>query len=93
VEDVEHSECLGPERSFVDSCFKEPGAISEELKEKNPEYRTKGYCPHSFKVCSKCGKAVGYGGHGKLTVVPDGCKAQVASMQSKRSKHNRRKGD
>lgn len=73
VEDADHSVC--------GQCFAPPERISEELKEKNPEYRTKGYCPHSFRVCAKCGKAVGYGSHGKLTVVPDTCKAQVASMR------------
>jgi len=75
VEDADHVICYG--------CFKEPQDISEELKEKNPEYATKGYCVHSFKVCVKCGKAVGYGSHGKLTVVPDTCKAQVRFMGGK----------
>jgi hypothetical protein len=38
-------------------------------------------CPHSFEVCIKCGKAVGYGSHGKLYVIPDGCKAQIEYMR------------
>jgi hypothetical protein len=75
VEDADHLVC--------GECFAPPSRISEELKEKNPEYRTKGYCPHSFKVCSKCGKAVGYGSHGKLTVVPDSCKKQIKRMGGK----------
>lgn len=40
-------------------------------------------CPHSFKVCRDCGKVEGYGSHGKLTVVPDGCKQQIQSMGGK----------
>jgi hypothetical protein len=80
VEDVDHSVCIGPTNTFFDSCFKGPHLISEELKVKHPEYRTKGYCPHSIKVCAKCGKAEGYGSHGKLTLVPDSCKRQVAAM-------------
>jgi len=83
VEDVDHERCIGPTRSFIDSCFKEPGTISEELKIKYPIYAEKGYCPHSIQVCSKCGKVKGYGSHGKLTLVPDNCKAQVDSMRPK----------
>ncbi len=40
-------------------------------------------CPHSFKVCNSCGKIVGYGSHGKMTVVPDGCKRQIKFMGGK----------
>ena len=69
VVDANHSLC--------GLCFKTPDRISEELKPKYP----KGYCPHSFKVCIKCGKAIGYGSHGKLTVIPDGCKEQIEFMR------------
>ncbi len=41
----------------------------------------KGRCTHSFKVCMRCGKAEGFGSHGKLTVVPDSCKAQIREMR------------
>ena len=34
-------------------------------------------CPHSFRVCTRCGKAVGYGSRGRLRVIPDGCKKQI----------------
>ncbi len=76
VEDVDHSVC--------GECFTTPSRISDELKAKHPEYATDGYCPHAFRVCSKCGKAEGYGSHGKLTVIPDTCKAQVAAMLIKK---------
>jgi hypothetical protein len=60
--------------------------ISEELKKKNPEYRTKGYCPHGWKVCSKCGKAVGYGSHGKISdgIIPGNCMRQIKRMRGAR---------
>ena len=69
VEEVDHSMC--------GQCFKMPGQMSEELAAKYP----KGYCPHSFKVCVKCGQAVGYGSHGRLSLVPDGCKKQIERMK------------
>lgn len=83
VEDVDHERCIGPTRSFIDSCFKEPPVISDELKAKHPEYATKGYCPHSWRVCTKCGKAVGYGGHGKISdgLIPGNCEEQIAFMR------------
>lgn len=42
-------------------------------------------CPHSFKVCAYpgCGKVEGYGSHGKLTIIPDGCKRQIKLMGGK----------
>ena len=69
VEDTDHTIC--------GRCFVTPNRVSSGLKEKYPN----GYCPHSFKVCVKCGKAVGYGSHGKLSLVPDTCKKQVESMK------------
>jgi len=71
VIDVDHSIC--------GQCFAMPDRMSKELVAKYP----KGYCPHSFKVCRKCGKAIGYGSHGKLTVIPDTCKDQVELMRRK----------
>ncbi len=72
VEDADHSACGACfTRVVVGSCKDERYAFHG------------GACPHSFRVCSKCGKAEGYGSHGKLSVVPDTCKAQVASMQPK----------
>jgi hypothetical protein len=38
-------------------------------------------CAHYFKVCLRCGKAEGWGSHGKLTVIPDSCKAQIREMR------------
>lgn len=73
VEDVDHSVC--------GECFIPVGSPRIPV-EQWPEH-PKGCCPMGFRVCSKCGKAEGYGSHGKLTVVPDTCKAQVASMQPK----------
>lgn len=61
-------------------CFADPAYIGKELRKKYPQ----GYCPHSFKVCVKCGKAVGYGSHGKLTCIPDTCKRQIIFMQNVR---------
>ena len=69
VVEADHDICKG--------CFKEPHQVPEHLKKEYP----KGWCTHSFKVCVKCGKAVGYGSHGKLTVIPDTCKKQIASMK------------
>lgn len=43
-----------------------------------------GYCPHSIKVCVKCGRVKGFGSHGRLSVVPDGCKKQVEKMKGER---------
>jgi hypothetical protein len=51
--------------------------VPSHLKEKYPN----GWCPHSIKICLKCGKFRGYGSHGKLTVIPDGCKKQVETMR------------
>ena len=39
-------------------------------------------CPHSIRVCVKCGEFRGYGSHGKLSVIPDGCKKQVEYIRS-----------
>ena len=72
VVDVDHSVC--------GQCFRTPDQMSNELKAKYPN----GYCPHSFKVCRKCGKAVGYGSHGKLTLIPDTCKEQIELMRERR---------
>ena len=69
VEDVDHTIC--------GRCFATPDRMSRDLREKYPN----GFCPHSFKVCKKCGKAVGCGSHGKLSLVPDTCKKQIASMK------------
>jgi hypothetical protein len=73
VEDVGHSAC--------GECFAQPN--SWRIPDGQAKEYPKGYCPHSFRVCSKCGKAEGYGSHGKLTLVPDTCKEQVAAMQPK----------
>lgn len=67
------------DQSFCGECFVTLRQVPDHLKEKYP----KGYCPHGFKVCPRCGKSVGYGSHGRLTVVPDSCKKQVASMGGK----------
>lgn len=56
-----------------------PDLMGAELAKKYP----KGFCPHSVKVCIKCGKFEGYGSHGKLTVIPDNCKKQVEYMKRK----------
>jgi hypothetical protein len=69
VEDVDHSLC--------GECFVKPNRIGAELIKRYP----KGFCPHSFSVCTRCGKAVGYGSHGELTVVPDTCKKQIMKMK------------
>jgi len=50
-----------------------PDRISKGLAKKYPE----GFCPHSVRVCIKCGKFEGYGSHGKLSVIPDNCKKEV----------------
>jgi hypothetical protein len=71
VLDTDHSICKG--------CFITPDKIDEELRKKYP----RGFCPHSFEVCIRCGKAIGYGSHGRLTVVPDGCKKQIESMKGR----------
>jgi hypothetical protein len=70
VVDVDHSRCGG--------CFMVPEKIyNEEVLKDHP----KGYCPHSFRVCSKCGKEKGYGSHGELTVIPDSCEKQIKFMK------------
>jgi len=68
VVDIDHTVC--------GKCFRTPDRMSAELALRYP----KGYCPHSFKVCKRCGKAVGYGSHGKLTLIPTNCKDQIESM-------------
>jgi hypothetical protein len=69
IVDADHSRC--------GKCFKEPAQyIGAKWELEFP----RGYCPHSFKVCKDCGKAKGYGSHGELTVIPDGCKEQIESM-------------
>ena len=70
VEDCNHESC--------GDCFVTPKRMSVDFLLKYP----KGYCPHSFKVCKECGKAVGYGSHGKLTIIPDSCLAQIEKMAS-----------
>jgi hypothetical protein len=72
VVDADHTVC--------GRCFAPPGRLSPEIAARYP----RGYCPHSFKVCSKCGEAVGYGSHGKLSLIPDTCKAQIKLMQIKK---------
>lgn len=37
-------------------------------------------CPHSFRVCRSCGEVKGFGSHGRLSVIPDGCKEQIKKM-------------
>ena len=71
VENVDHSVC--------GYCYRRPEHLPASLRRDYPL----GFCPHSFRVCVKCGKAVGYGSHGKLTVVPDGCRAQIEKMRAK----------
>lgn len=71
VEDAEHSVC--------GECFAQPG--SWRIPGGKEAEFPKGFCPHSFRVCMKCEKAEGYGSRGKLTVIPDTCKAQIASMR------------
>jgi len=68
VIDVDHSGC--------GQCFRIPDWMSKELAAKYP----KGYCPHSFEIC-KCGKWKGWGSHGRLTIVPDGCQSQIRKMK------------
>jgi hypothetical protein len=53
--------------------------MSEGLAKKYPN----GYCPHSIKICVKCGKFKGWGSHGRLTVIPDGCKKQIDKTRRK----------
>lgn len=75
VVDVDHSAC--------GECFVTPDRISEELKKKHPEYRDEGFCPHSFKVCNKCGKTKGFGPHGSFDgLVPDICKPQIFGVMN-----------
>ena len=67
VEDTGHSvcgQCFTPYRDDLDWMKDYPN----------------GACPHSFKVCQRCGKAIGYGSGGELTVIPDSCKKQIANM-------------
>ncbi len=70
VRDVNHDLCKG--------CYTELDKIyNPELKPKYP----KGYCVHGFKVCRRCGKEKGYGSHGELSLMPDGCKRQINKMK------------
>lgn len=46
-------------------------------------FSTYGWCSHSIKICIKCGKFKGYGGHGELSVIPDSCMMQVVYMKEK----------
>ncbi len=59
-------------------CWATPDWAPQEWKAKYPE----GHCSHGFKVCIKCGKAVGYGSHGKLSCIPDTCKPQIEAMRA-----------
>lgn len=68
VEEVEHSAC--------GLCFRAREDVPDTLKARYP----RGYCPHSIVVCLKCKKARGYGSHGALSIIPDGCKDQVRNM-------------
>jgi len=65
------------DNNICGQCYKQPEDVPSYLKEKYPD----GWCPHSFKVCVRCGKAVGFGSHGKLTLIPDGCKEQIEFMR------------
>jgi len=70
VVNVDHSLC--------GECFTPPHKIyNPEVLVENP----RGYCPHSFRVCQKCGKAKGYGSHGELTCIPDSCEKQIEFMR------------
>ena len=40
-----------------------------------------GKCTHAFRVCMRCGKAEGFGSHGKLGIIPQQCRSQIASMR------------
>lgn len=71
VEDVDHKLC--------GNCYTQVEELDTIQAAKYP----KGYCPHSFKVCIKCGKYIGYGSHGKLSVVPSGCQKQIKFMGGK----------
>ena len=66
VEDVDHTLC--------GHCFHNP------FPDETVKY-PKGYCPHSIRVCSKCGKFKGYGSHRKLSIIPRGCENQVVTMR------------
>ena len=67
------------DNNICGGCFKMPDRMGEELAKKYPE----GFCPHSVRACVKCGKFNGWGSHGKLTVIPDNCKRQVAYLMKK----------
>jgi hypothetical protein len=68
---------VGSDHSRCGQCFMTPEKIADHLKAEYP----KGYCPHSFKVCTKCDEARGWGSHGELSLVPDGCKSQIEFMR------------
>ncbi len=57
--------------------------IPKGLKECGSCYTPQWGCPHSLKVCKRkgCNAFEGYGSHGKLTVIPAGCKAQAEKMR------------
>ena len=67
------------DNNICGQCFMMPDRMSEGLAKKYPN----GYCPHSIKICVKCGKFKGWGSHGRLTVIPDGCKKQIDKMRRK----------
>lgn len=69
VEEVDHSLC--------GNCFEQPKRWWPP--ERLVEY-PKGYCPHSIKVCIKCGKVEGYGSHGRIREIPQSCLSQVIKM-------------
>lgn len=60
-------------------CYRLPEDLSPRLAKEYP----KGYCPHSLTVCTRpgCDWFECYGSHGKMTVIPDGCKSQAERMR------------
>jgi len=42
---------------------------------------TNGKCAHAFRVCMCCGKAKGFGSHGKLGIIPQQCQHQIQWMR------------
>jgi hypothetical protein len=65
------------DHSLCGNCFEQPKRWWPP--ERLVEY-PKGYCPHSIKVCIKCGKVEGYGSHGRIREIPQSCLSQVIKM-------------
>jgi len=79
VADVDHSLC---KKCFVTTEMMSPIIV--------PTY-PKGFCPHSWQVCQKCGLPRGYGSCGEMQIIPQSCRKQLCSMFSENKKEKRMK--